>query len=396
MPTASATPTSSRSGLALPEIVYIQFTDPTAYPPLEHSALLLQKEGWKVAFLGVRWPGSVNFSFTPALEAQCHLLPAPPAGWRQKLFYLVYISWILLDASLRRPTWIYASDPMAAPAGLLLCWLGFRVVYHEHDSPDGKPRTCFDTLIRLSRRQLARRAAFNILPQDMRCKIFKLTTGTKRPVLRVWNCPRLDEVCASPRPARQADEPLGIYYHGSINLTRLPLELIEAAGLSGLPIVIRAVGYETIGSVGALMALRQAAEPFQPLLKLELAGALSRHQLPDQMNGMHLGWIAYSEAIADINLMYLAGASNKAFDYLANGLPLVINQDMQWQRIFEEYKLSITCEAINTLSILQVLHWSFQHPSKLAEMSEIAVSVAKSEFTYERQFSVARNLIARQ
>ena len=374
-------------------MLYIQFTNPTAYPPLEHSALLLQNEGWNVTFLGVRWPGSGNFSFTPDLQAKLHLLAAPPAGWRQKLLFLRYIVWVMLHAGLRRATWIYVSDPMAAPAGLLLSWLGFRVVYHEHDSPDGKPRTPFDALIRWSRRQLALRSTFNVLPQEERCQIFRESTGTNRPILRVWNCPRRDEISASPRPARHADEPLGIYYHGSINLTRLPLELIEAAGRSGLPIVIRAVGYESVGSVGASKALKKAAEQFWPLLKLELLGAQSRHQLEANMINMHLGWVAYSEECADVNLRHLAGASNKAFDYLAQGLMLVCNSSPEWLCLFSEYSLHVK-PGDPLRSIIMLLDWAYKNPQGVFQAGEKARQVILRSWNYQREFAPALRMLS--
>ncbi len=380
------------SGLVLPEILYIQFSNPTAYPPLEHSALMMQSQGWRVRFLGVRWPWG-NFSFTNALRAHLRLMAAPSPGWRQKLFFLRYIACVLVSASLRPPNWVYVSDPMAAPAGLLLCLLGFRVAYHEHDSPDGVPRTRFDALIRYCRRQLARRAAFNVLPQDERCRIFKETTSTLRPVLRVWNCPRRDELCSHSRPPRQPYEPLGIYYHGSINLTLLPLELIEAAGQSSVPIVIRAVGYETVGSAGTSDLLRQAADPYKETLRLELPGSTSRYDLPRHMRGMHLGWIAYNEENTDINLKHLAGASNKAFDYLANALPLIINQSPEWQSIFMPHDLAIGCDAASIREIAKCILWAYNDPFEISRMSENARQATLSIFNFDSQFLSAKEAL---
>ena len=33
-------------------IVYVQFTDPAAYPPVEHSSEILAERGWNVVLLG--------------------------------------------------------------------------------------------------------------------------------------------------------------------------------------------------------------------------------------------------------------------------------------------------------------------------------------------------------
>lgn len=370
----------------MPEILYIQFTNPTAYPPLEHGALILQKRGWSIRFLGVRWPGSGNFSFHDALAECLELLCAPPPGWRQKLFYLRFQAWTVLQALLHQPRWIYVSDPMATPAGLLLSLMGFQVAYHEHDSPDDGPRSAFERIVMWCRRQLARRASFNVLPQQTRCSLFQASTGTSKPILRVWNCPRLREVSPVPRPARPPDQPLGIYYHGSINLTRLPLTLIEAAGASGLSIRLRVVGYETVGSQGASEILRSAAQRFSPRLQIDLPGPLSRGELFGQITDMHLGWIAFDEAGTDLNLRHLAGASNKAFDYLAAGLPLLCNKSPEWYDLFVEQGFALACDTSRIDSVAEQLRWAYANPQALAYMGELGRSNAKTVWNYERQF----------
>ena len=35
-----------------PRILYMQYEDPAAYPPLEHSSQILAERGWDVAFVG--------------------------------------------------------------------------------------------------------------------------------------------------------------------------------------------------------------------------------------------------------------------------------------------------------------------------------------------------------
>jgi hypothetical protein len=34
------------------KILYLQYTNPAAYPPLEHNSRILANEGWQVLFLG--------------------------------------------------------------------------------------------------------------------------------------------------------------------------------------------------------------------------------------------------------------------------------------------------------------------------------------------------------
>ena len=43
-------------------ILYVQFTNPAAYPPLEHSARILADAGWDVMFLGTGALGADRLS----------------------------------------------------------------------------------------------------------------------------------------------------------------------------------------------------------------------------------------------------------------------------------------------------------------------------------------------
>lgn len=374
----------------MPKIVYIQFTDPTGYPPLEHSALLFEQRGWQVQFLGVQWPGLDSFGFCSQLKAPVHLLSVPKPGWRQKLFFVWFGIWVVIKSMGYRPNWIYISDPLATPVGLLLHSLGFRICYHEHDSPDGPPHTKFEALIRRSRRNLARLARLNVLPQDLRRDIFIAETKTRRPVFRVWNCPRIDEVRDQPRKPRQLDEPLGIYYHGSINLTRLPLNLIKAAGLTGLPIRIKVVGYETgcesSQALSSTEVLRQTAKAYGSSLDLELHGPRSRQELFLETGGMHIGWVAYPNTDADINLQHLAGASNKAFDYLASGLALITNQSSEWLSFFHTAGVAFSCNPNSVDSIMNVLISAYNENVLTQHMGETGRRRIMNDWYYEKQF----------
>ena len=84
-------------------VLYLQFTDPAGYPPLEYSARILRNCGWNVRFLGICWYGSQRMSFGADLDEFVGLLNAPSRGWRQKLFYLRYTISAVKSALMERP-----------------------------------------------------------------------------------------------------------------------------------------------------------------------------------------------------------------------------------------------------------------------------------------------------
>src|SRR5947209_1785098 len=123
-------------------ILYLQYTNPAGYPPLEHGSRMLADAGWQVLFLGTRAWGAGNVHFPPHPNIRVKCLSFCRAGLRQKLHYLRFGLWVVSWALRWRPHWIYASDLLSCPVGLLLSYLpGSRLIYHEHDSPQADARS---------------------------------------------------------------------------------------------------------------------------------------------------------------------------------------------------------------------------------------------------------------
>ncbi len=375
-------------------VLYLQFTDPAGYPPLEYSARILQGSGWDVRFLGVCWHGNPRMSFGAGLDQHVDLMDAPVPGWRQKVFYLRYTFFALISALKANPDWIYVSDSMAAPAGCLLKMFGFRVIYHEHDSPGTEAVSWFARTIACFRRLLARKADLNILPQEERIRLFRDDTGTLQPIHCVWNCPMVNDVAKTTRAPREPDSPLGVYFHGSLNLDRVPLSLIEGARRSGVPVRLRVVGYETVGSAGTCECLQAVARDAGPLVTLEMPGAFSRHELAAQMDSMHVGWMAYCCNTENINLTHLAGASNKAFDYLAAGMPLLVRNTPDWREIFAVPGFARECDPNDPDSIAAALRWFYANPFETTAMGDRGRGKISEDWNYEARFQATLQLMS--
>src|SRR5437762_714731 len=99
-------------------IVYIQYTNPAAYPPLEHSSRILANDGWKVLFLGTGAFGAGPLRFPPHSNVTVRQLPFCQPGLRQKIHYIIYCLWVLTWVVVWRPQWVYASDLLSCPIAL--------------------------------------------------------------------------------------------------------------------------------------------------------------------------------------------------------------------------------------------------------------------------------------
>jgi glycosyltransferase involved in cell wall biosynthesis len=371
------------------KILYLQYANPAAYPPLEYSSDILAHAGFKVSFLGVHSQGSMCLKFPENLNIHLKMFQYTRPGWLQKLAYLKFVISGIFNALFLRPDWIYVSDFMAAPTGVVLSRIfGFKVIYHEHDSPSVGPEK--NVLLRCmlaARKMLACHAAFCILPQDERIRLFQQDTAPSRPIIRVWNCPRLGDTLGEVMRERLPGEPLSVYFHGSINLDRVPLALIEGAARSGVPVNLRVVGYETIGSLGCCDELRKAVSAAGGQVTLEMPGAISRCELGNQMVGMHVGWINFINRSGDVNLTHMVGASNKAFDYLAAGLPLIVPTTSGWEDMFVAPCYAKSCDADDADAIAATLRWFYNHPAEASEMGRAGQQRTREDWNYEWQFA---------
>ena len=377
------------------KILYIQYTNPAGYPPLEHSSRLLADNGWDVQFLGVVTPGTEALVFPEHVRITTRLLDGCVPGWRQKVQYLRYCLWVFCCAMRRRPSWVYASDLFSCMPSLLLSFMpGVKILYHEHDTPAEMQESLFMRLCMWARRRLAHRAILCVLPNEDRAEYFARLNGIEREkVLCVWNCPMVEEV---PEPYNnRTDTQMSVLFQGSIVPDRLPASVVTA--LKSLPdeITLDIIGYETSGSKGYVSYLKNLADELGVGSRLHYVGIVpGRDEFLAKCRLCDIGLSFMPLGGMDINMNYMTGASNKPFDYLACELPLLVSDLPDWKRMYVEPGYGIACDPDNSESIAAALTWYFEHPEERKKMGEAGRQRILSEWNYERQFRPVFDLLS--
>ncbi len=376
----------------MPRILYVQYTNPAGYPPLQHSSRILADRGWEVLFLGTGAFGAYNLRFPSHPRITVRQMNFCPAGWRQKLQYARYCAWVLFCTITWRPEVIYASDPLACPIALALTWLpGLRVVYHEHDSPssgDGTARNTsgpFNCLVLRARRRLAHRSECCILPNELRLTRFQETTGRRQNVFCVWNCPTKEEV-AQLRPHSNGRE-WWLLYHGSIVPSRLPMTMLSA--MTKLPdrVKLRVIGYQTVGHCTYLVEFMQKARDLGIEHRIQFLGSLpTRADLLQWGQKSDVGLALMPQESLDINEQTMTGASNKPFDYLACGLALLVTDLPDWSATFVKPGYGLACRPENPESIATALRWLVEHPQETHNMGTLGQQRILTEWHYQKAF----------
>lgn len=404
-----------KTGVMKKSVLYLQYTNPSAYPPLEHSGLILLKAGWDVHFFGIQSEGESNkLTFPEALAGRVSLWKNQSPGLKQKLHYIAFTLAALRRALWERSAWVYCSDLMSCPAAWLIGHLTrCRVLYHEHDSPNetkgenrkqetemrkvdrgnpeakhhsGFPLSYFQRFLLWTRQYVGQMADLVILPNQKRLELFVQATGRKKPSLCVYNCPRMDEII----PQRREPSMLGILrmvFHGSINPDRLPLSVLEAMSRFPERTQLTIIGYETIGSKGYMATFLREAKRFGLDKKVVFLGALSHHDIFKRAFEWDLGLAFMPLQGGDVNMAYMTGASNKPFDYLACGLTLLVSIRPEWEEMYVQPGYGLPCNPNDADSIATQLRWFLEHPVETHAMGERGRQRILTGWNYENQFA---------
>jgi glycosyltransferase involved in cell wall biosynthesis len=379
--------------LQLRRILYVQYTNPAAYPPLEHGSQILAKQGWQVLFLGTFTLESNTLTFPSHPNIIERHIPFCAPGWRQKLHYLKFCFWILVWTLRWRPQWIYASDLWACPiANLLLFLPNIKVIYHEHDSPTHQTQSpsLFLQFCLRSRSWLARNAELCILPNQQRIEHWNKVVHIQHPFC-VWNCPSKEEVVPSRSPWNGED--LWILYHGSIVPDRLPISVLHALSMLPKKVKLRIIGYETIGHQSYIQQLQDNAVELGIHERVQILNALPRQELLMWCQQSDIGLAFMPMSSEDLNLKTMTGASNKPFDYLACGLPLVVSNLEDWQEMYVKPGYGLACYPNDPESIAAILRWYLEHPIKMRKMGDLGRQRILQEWNYEMQFELVNSVM---
>ena len=369
-------------------VLYLQYTNPGHYPPLEHSAHLLADEGCDILMLGI---GADDDCLTVRRHQHIdvRLLPIESPGWRQKVHYARFVVWAAAEARAFHPDWIYASDSLSCPAALALATVtGAEILYHEHDSPEptAPPSSRFMRSVLAARRRVANVAALCVLPNAYRADVFREHTGASR-VTTVWNTPLRSEITARAREGTNSDDRLRLWYHGSITPPNLPMAVVEA--LAQLPdtVTLDVVGYQTRGYEGYANVLRDTAARLGISHRVVVADAMPRVSLLAAATRADVG-VALLPALSDrINERAMVGASNKPFDYMAAGLALLVPDAPAWRSTFVDAGFAVAGDPESAFSIAGAVQCLLQQRTALAEMGRRGQEQIAREWNYETTFA---------
>ena len=278
------------------QVVFIQATEPGAYPPLINAAHLMAEAGWNVTFLSAPISGK-QLPITPHPKIQIRSIPKRVSHVLSTAQYVRYILAAGTLALRLKPDVVYASDPLGAIPGLLAARIvGAKLVYHEHDSPN--PGSLSRVLNR-ARAAAVRQARVVIFPNATRARVAQseLDFSSSRTHI-VWNVPRRSEL---PATFTAPKLPLLLHYHGSVNPERLPESIIDAIVRFQGQVRLRIVGYESPGAPDHVRRLVERGYSKAAGSVVDYIGQCTRQELLKEAARAHVGLALVPTGCEDIS-----------------------------------------------------------------------------------------------
>lgn len=363
-------------------VLFLQVAEPGIYPPIIAASHLMADAGWEVIVLS---SPSVNSELVmpPHPAITVHRIAERPSYIVSGSDFLRYMASAATLALRVKPDVVYASDSLGAAPGVLAARLsGARLVYHEHDSPNSQKS--LSRFLAQARRHAVRGATLIVFPNVERATYAQreLDFGPER--LRiVWNVPRRAEL---PVLVPAPEVPLVVWYHGSITPDRLPMTVVDAVASFNGRAQLQIAGYEAPSARGYARHLenRGAAQGGRPLV--QYLGQISRHDLLARASAAHIGLALMPANSTDINMRSMVGASNKAFDYMAAGLPLIVSNLPDWRRVFVEPGHALAADPHDAKSLAMALEMLLENHGLRQQMGRLNRERIATEWNYETTF----------
>lgn len=370
----------------------VHYSNPGAYPSLMRARQLLRSRGHAVHVVGIDRENTLDLIVPSATRETLTLVPSHGKKTTNPLLFSRFIYTL---QSLKRTgnfDVVYVSDPPACwSAAIVFAWADVRILYHEHDAPN-YGRALKNRAFALAWRQVARRAVAVSTPNSSRSEMLRRESGRTDCVWTVWNCPTHSEIRETDKPAPRMGSRRKIVYAGSINRNRVPPGLVCALAEAS-EVELTLIGYETISSRGYNDELRHLAESLGVGDRLRLRGPMPHDDLIEFLGSFDLCFAAIEKNSSDINAQHMAGASNKTFEALAQGLALIVTDTPEWIDMFVATGVAKACDPNSEDSLIDTLKWVATHPNEVYEMGKRGRARVLTDWNYERQFAPILKII---
>ena len=119
---------------------------------------------------------------------------------------------------------------------------------------------------------------------------------------------------------------------------------------------------------------------------MEFRPAMPRADLLAVTRTSDIGLAVIPRQSCNPNFQAMTGASNKVFDYMACGLPVIVSDLPDWRELFVDTGYGLACEPDDAESIAAAIRQLIQDRKRMRQMGEAGRQRILDEWNYETVF----------
>lgn len=344
----------------------------------EKECRSLAAEGYEV-FLVARNPVDEDVDGVHILGTQ------PP---RSRIGRMVAMPWVVLRRGLSTGARLFHfHDPELMPVGVLLKLLGKKVVYDVHEnlpqdilhSKDYIPKWIRPPLSWAS--HVAEKASSWFFDGVVTVSDTFASRFPAKKTAVVRNYPVVTQAGKSPNPQ---EKPRLVVFTGGMTRTRCAVEMVRAMEyLKGMDLKLVFAG-------AARPDVLAEAEKLPAWERVENMGMLPREGVDDLLSRASVG-LLMNYPRAD----YVEISSNKLYEYMLAGLPVVTASIPSWKRTVEEVGCGVVVDPLNPEDIASGIRRVLSDPEEAVRMGERGRQAALTRFTWASEAKTLADLYRR-
>jgi glycosyltransferase involved in cell wall biosynthesis len=291
---------------------------------------------------------------------------------------------------------VYAFDMHGLFAGVVAARFGSRrpVVYHNLDLVDAGQSKGLSALVKKLELISARFADKVIFPDKYRAEIFKGHAGLKNmpdivmnTPLSVINLPKENKLLPLLAARGIEADAKVLLIQGSIGIVNCVRCVVEVMAFLPKDAVLVLLGFSTEEFISDIYRLAGSLHVDNRVIYIP---RVPYHKLFAYTVGSYLG-IALYKAV-DVNRLYNAGASNKLFEYLSLGIPVVTNDTPEFRQIADE-RVAYFADPDSAKSIAAAITLALSDRDGYSRRAQTARAMHLDCLNFEEQFKGAREFI---
>jgi glycosyltransferase involved in cell wall biosynthesis len=295
---------------------------------------------------------------------------------------MLLLPWRALRAARSlRPDIVHFHDPELLPIGLMLRWMGYRVIYDAHED---LPRALFSKHW-LAPRTRAWVSRISELVENFCARRMSAVVTATPHIARRFEQINDQTVCVTNYPdladlkARDRENPESrtFVYVGAITRKRAIWEMLSAIELADARLLL-AGPFEDA-------ALAEEVKTSPAWSRVEYFGILDHSRIWSLMDRALAGLLFFHPEPNHIH-----SVPNKMFEYMAGSLPILCSDFPDWQDIVLKNDMGLAADPLDPNAIAALMRRIIDEPAEAAEMGRRGRAAVQSSYRWENE---ARKLV---